>query len=368
MRKHRVAFIDYFPTHYRKRLYEKLGERLDADFYFFADEREHFWNPRIPLVQSGDFHRVELRRMRIAGHSVMPGIAPRLRPGRYDAVIKSLNGRLMLPLVYGASRASRLPFVLWTGMWHHPKTRFHHISRRPAEAVYRGADSIVVYGDHVRRFLLEVPGVAADKVYVAGQAVRAEHFEGIATPETSPPHALFVGQFERRKGLDYLFDAFKAVSDPAARLRIVGNGSLESEVHERASRDPRIEVMGYVPQERLPDELARARCLVLSSVTTARAREPWGLVVNEAMHAGLPVIATTAVGAAAGGLVVDGRNGIVVPERDARSLAGALGRLLGDPDTAAEMGRRGADDAKAFDYDRMADAFVSAVEHAVAAK
>ena len=58
----RIAFIDYFATHYRKRLYEELARRMDVDFYFFADERERYWNRKIPLVREGDFRRVELRR------------------------------------------------------------------------------------------------------------------------------------------------------------------------------------------------------------------------------------------------------------------------------------------------------------------
>ncbi len=172
----RIAFVDYFPTHYRRSLYEELARRFDADFYFFADARERYWNRRIPLVQDGEFRWVELRRFRIAGQAVTPGIARALSSGRYDAVIKSLNGKLMLPLTYGAARASRVPFVLWTGMWMHPDTRFHRLTRPVTEAVYRGADAIVVYGEHVKRFVLRTPSVDPAKVFVAGQAVDADRF------------------------------------------------------------------------------------------------------------------------------------------------------------------------------------------------
>jgi glycosyltransferase involved in cell wall biosynthesis len=85
------------------------------------------------------------------------------------------------------------------------------------------------------------------------------------------------------------------------------------------------------------------------------------------MHAGLPVVASTAVGAAAGGLVRDGRNGLVVPERDAEALAGALRRLAQDPDLAARMGAAAHADVQAYDYRRMGQAFEDAVEQAVAA-
>ena len=70
--------------------------------------------------------------------------------------------------------------------------------------------------------------------------------------------------------------------------------------------------------------------LVLPSIATATFREPWGLVVNEAMNRGLAVIASDQVGAAAGGLVRDGQNGLLVPAGDSASLAAALQRLAAE--------------------------------------
>lgn len=339
---------------------------MDADFYFFADERERYWNRKIPLVDAGEFRRVELRRYRVAGQAVMPGLVARLHPGRYDAVIKSLNGKLMLPMVYGTSRARRLPFVLWTGMWHHPTTRIHQATRPLTERIYHGAGAIVAYGDHVRRFLVDSAAVDAAKVFVAGQAVEPERFTAVEPVRVGPPELLFIGQFEERKGLATLLDAFAELDHPAARLRLVGNGSLEGEVTRRAAADPRLELVGYLPQDELPGVLRRARCLVLPSITTALDREPWGLVVNEAMHAGVPVIATAAVGAVAGGLVEHGRNGLIVPERDVRALAQALRRLTTDPALAASMGDHAREDVARFNHGAMADAFEGAVEHAIA--
>jgi glycosyltransferase involved in cell wall biosynthesis len=362
----RIAFIDYFATHYRRRLYEELARRMEVDFYFFADERERYWNRKIPLVSSGDFRRVELRRYRVAGQAVMPGLALRLQRGRYDAVVKSLNGKLMLPIVYGASRARHLPFVLWTGMWHHPQTAFHRATEPLTRHVYRSAGAIVAYGEHVKRFLVATGDVDPHKVFVAGQAVEPERFAAVRPINSGAAEVLFVGQFEERKGLAELLDAFAEVSDSSVHLRLVGNGSLENEVARRAAQDSRLEVVGYQPQDQLPEALARARCLVLPSVTTALDREPWGLVVNEAMHAGVPVIATDAVGAAAGGLVQHDRNGLIVPERDRRALAAAIHRLATDASFAARLGNQAREDVERFNHGAMADAFQSAVEHAVA--
>ena len=366
--RRRIAFIDYFATHYRKRLYEELARRTEADFYFYADERERYWNRKIPLVDAGDFRRVELRRWRIAGEAVMPGLAMALSGRRYDAVIKSLNGRLMLPLVHLTSRARGVPFVLWTGMWHHPRTAFHRLSHPLTNHVYRSAGAIVAYGEHVKRFVVDSGGIDPAKVYVAGQAVEPERFRALRPARNGQAEVLFVGQFEERKGLADLLDAFSAMPNLRATLRLAGNGSLEPEVKRRAGEDRRVELVGHVPQDRLPEQLARSRCLVLPSITTALDREPWGLVVNEAMHAGVPVIATDAVGAAAGGLVQDGRNGFVVPERSPAALARAIHRLAVEPGLAARLGDQARIDVERFSHSAMADAFEAAVEHAIAVR
>jgi glycosyltransferase involved in cell wall biosynthesis len=204
-------------------------------------------------------------------------------------------------------------------------------------------------------------------VYVSGSAVDPAGFEAIEPSGYASATILYVGQLEERKGIAELLDAVSQLRHTAARLRVVGNGSLGEEVRRRAAELGNVDVVGYVPQADLPGEMARATCLVLPSVTTRRDREPWGMVVNEAMHAGLPVVASTAVGAAAAGLVRDGHNGFVVPERDVAALAGALERLSADPALARRMGKAARRDVGAFTHARMAEAFEAAVEHAVSA-
>jgi glycosyltransferase involved in cell wall biosynthesis len=103
---------------------------------------------------------------------------------------------------------------------------------------------------------------------------------------------------------------------------------------------------------------------VLPSIPTPRFREPWGLVCNEAMHQGKPVIATTSVGAVAGGLVVDGDTGIVVAPGDARALAAAADRLLGDAALRSRLGSRARQAVSAYTYDAMVEAFDRAISAA----
>src|SRR5205823_2119870 len=86
-----------------------------------------------------------------------------------------------------------------------------------------------------------------------------------------------------------------------------------------------------VAQDATPVELRNfyAVCdvLVVPSLRTRSFREPWGLVCNEAMNQGVPIIASDETGAAAGGLVRHERNGLITPAGDSAELAAALRRL-----------------------------------------
>jgi glycosyltransferase involved in cell wall biosynthesis len=100
---------------------------------------------------------------------------------------------------------------------------------------------------------------------------------------------------------------------------------------------------------------------VVPSIPTRTFREPWGLVVNEAMNRKLPVIASDAVGAAAGGLVRDGHNGLVVPAGNAGALTDAIRRLAADAQLRVRLGAAGERDVQAYTHDAWAQGFVRAL-------
>ncbi len=106
---------------------------------------------------------------------------------------------------------------------------------------------------------------------------------------------------------------------------------------------------------------AAADVLVVPSIPSRTFREPWGLVVNEAFNQQLPVIASDAVGAAAGGLVRDHANGLIVPAADPAALAGAMRALAADPELRARMGAAGARDVRGYSYAAWAEGFSHAL-------
>ncbi|HEU4974727.1 MAG TPA: glycosyltransferase family 4 protein [Baekduia sp.] len=263
--------------------------------------------------------------------------------GAYRAVICGTAGRVALPAAWLGARRARVPFVLWTALWAHPRTPAHLLAGAPLlRAIYRSADAVVTYGPHVSAF---VARRGARNVHVAPQAVDAAFWSAPAPapwrPEGASFVALSVGRAARYKGVPELLEAWRAAAlrPPADALVLVGERTAGE-----PPAPPGVHPVGGQDATALRNFYGGADVLVMPAIATRETLEPWGLVANEAMHQGLPVIATTAVGAAAGGLVRHERNGLVVPAGDASALAGALRRLRDDPALRARLGAAAAED------------------------
>ena len=269
--------------------------------------------------------------------------AKRVLAGRYRAVIHGIGGRISLPATYAAARRARIPFVLWASLWAHPRTPAHALSWLPTRHLYRHADAVVTYGPHVSRYVRSIRG-ARGNVFEAPQAVSAEQFAAPVTPRRVADGfvLLFVGRLEREKGVELLLEAWRLASlGEGATLALAGRGAIQP-------GGKNVLTLGPIPREDLPALYAGADSLVLPSIRTATFLEPWGLVVNEAMHQGTPVIASDAVGAVAGGLVRDGRNGLVAPAGDARALATRIQAMAGDRGLRERLGAAARQDVEEF--------------------
>jgi glycosyltransferase involved in cell wall biosynthesis len=286
--------------------------------------------------------------------------ARRAGSGRYRAVICGLGGRIALPGSYLGARHAKIPFVLWASIWAHPRTPAHALSYVPLRHIYRHADAIATYGPHVSAYVSERRG-NDHNVFVAPQAVSAEEFGKQISPELrthartmagAPAEggflALFVGRLEKEKGVRVLLDAWRRANlGEGAVLALAGDGPLRGEA-ARAPRD--VQALGFVPRDHLPALYAAADVLVLPSIQTETFLEPWGLVVNEAMYQGTPVITSDAVGAARGGLVEDGRTGLVAPQGDAAALAARLCVIAQNPGLRDALGAAARQEVARFTY------------------
>lgn len=147
---------------------------------------------------------------------------------------------------------------------------------------------------------------------------------------------LYLGRLEPVKGIEDLFAAFHLLRQTRTdvELLLVGDGSLRSVCECHAAGCRAIRIAGRLQGADLFDACVVADVLVLPSRS-----EPWGLVVNEAMAAGLPVVVTDVVGCI-DDLVIEGQTGWVVPPADPRALGMAMQRLADDQEGRDRMGER----------------------------
>lgn len=376
----RIAFVTNFCPHYRVRTFETLAKYHDVDYYFFSAGDDWYWQQQHG-VRAGSFRYRYLTSWRLGRTKITPTLPFQLWTGRYDAVVKCINGRFALPVTYLAARLSGRPFILWTGIWMRLQSPAHRLLYPLTRYLYRHADAVVVYGEHVKRFL-EAEGVAVDRVFVANHAVDNDHYCRAVEPreraalreklsiEESQKVVLYLGRLEEEKGLPYLLKAFASLEHPKATLVIAGEGSERKKLERIASElgiAARVRFAGYVDPSETAPYYSLAWIFVLPSVTTPMLKETWGLVVNEAFNQGLPVIATDAVGAAAGGLVRHAVTGFVVPEGDDVSLAHAMGHVLDDEPLRERMSQQAKKAVALHDNERMVMGFRSAIDSVLGA-
>jgi glycosyltransferase involved in cell wall biosynthesis len=301
------------------------------------------WHATASVADPGVPHRfVEQREIRALAAS-----------GAYRAVVCGTAGRTALPAAWLGARSARVPFVLWTALWAHPRTPAHLVAGAPLlSGLYRDADAVVAYGPHVASF---ARARGARNVHVAPQAVDNDFWGASVQAEPVVAfNAVFLGRPSRGKGAPVLLDAWRSSGFGAtAALVLVGVGS-------GPPRSPAGGAVAFVapqPPEQVRNFLAAADVCVIPSLRTRSFREPWGLVANEAMNQSTPIIASDEVGAVAGGLVRHERNGLVFAAGDTAALAGALRRMHDDPELRAQLGANARRDVFPYTFDAWAAGF-----------
>jgi glycosyltransferase involved in cell wall biosynthesis len=323
------------------------------------------WPLEVATYAAGDHHfSASVGSDAFPIHYVSQREVRRLAAGRWSAVVAGTAGRTAFPAAWRGARRNGLPFVVWSAMWHEPSTLPFRIARPLLRRIVRDADAVATYGPHVS---VHVEALGARRAFVAPQAVDPLVWRdppAAPRPAGDPFRVAFVGRDAPGKGLERLLDGWdrSGLAADGAELLLIGPepASFGGRVGVRAAGPlPAAEVRGW---------LDRSDLLCVPSHRTASFLEPWGLVCNEAMHRGVPVLATDAVGAAAGGLVRDGRNGVVVPADDSAALSAALRDRHADRTGTAALGAAARVDVAAYTFDAWADGMAAAIDAAVDAR
>ena len=356
---------------YRLPLFERLSQTVNLKVLFAqgrtADRR---WDTALDAY-TFRYAILSHRALRLgnATQILNPGLLSQFWRGNPEVAILGDNRQAAMNGL-GISLAAwirRSPIIVWTGITPgeinvarsvHVLQRLFAVLRR---FLFRRASAIVAYGTASRRHLVEL-GVPEEKIFSGTQVVPPTELPPPGTDRASLGLAdkkvvLSVNYLVPRKGLDLLIRAFRKVRNSNAVLVLVGSGPEEDRLRRLAAGDRRILFPGYQAGASKTAWYAAADVFVFPTL-----HDPWGLVVNEAMTFGLPIIATDAAGCAPD-LVQD--NGLVIPAGDIGALEDALARLLGDEAQRSMMGQRSREVIRKYTVEYACNAFLQAIDCAL---
>lgn len=208
---------------------------------------------------------------------------------------------------------------------------------------WSAASVVVVHSNWSRRSVI-AQGCQPDKVAVIPHAYEplpsVQVVDRTVTATGRRLRVLWLGQVVLRKGIPYLMDAARQLPD--VDFIVAGRIAVDEGALRRAAR-PNVSILGPVSETEACGLRAAADVFVLPTVS-----DGFAVTQLEAMAAGLPVIATRNCGE----VVTDGRDGFVVPARDAAALAAAISKLDGDRELLAEFSRQARRTSTQFSLER----------------
>ncbi|MCS7071668.1 MAG: glycosyltransferase family 4 protein, partial [Anaerolinea sp.] len=297
-----------------------------------------------------------------------PTIAGRIQRGKFDWVIFGgyYHPSYWLALAY--CKAARKRVMLWNES-NLRDYRIQCIFRKKAKEIMIHAFDRYLVAGTAQLVYLESFGIDRAKIWHAPNAVDVEHFANGSTLHRAHKEAikadlgittdviLFVGRLIDEKGVGDLLLALEAVArHHAVTLVIVGSGPDEDR-YKTFVRDRNLPVIftGFQQQDILPKFYAIGDIFAFPSRT-----DQWGLVLNEALACGLPVVASSAAGAV-DDLVADGENGFIHSPGDWRAMAEAFTKLLSAPDLRVRMSMRSKQIITDYTPEKCAEGFYRAI-------
>ncbi|RIX26085.1 glycosyltransferase family 4 protein [Amnibacterium setariae] len=361
----RVALVHKMPTPYRVPVFDLIAQQPGIDLtVVYSSRREPNRKWDVPVGNAPSVFLKE--RVLDLGENkyvhVNWGVGralARIRP--HVVVTNGYNVTDLLVLAFARRTGARVVCQIdGTLESERTLTAVHRLVRRLAD---RWTDAYVGPSDSTLQ-LFRTFGAEDDEVFWSPLAVDNSAFQG-GGPDSRPYDLLFSGRLtEVKNPLFAIRVAARAAERLGRRVRllVVGSGDLEQAMRDEAARHPRLDVefRGFVQQAGLPAMYASAKLFLFPTLW-----DPWGLVANEAAASGTPTIVSPHAGAA-GELIRDGLDGLVVPLDEDRWVDAVTG-LLQDETAWQRLSAGAVEHVQRYSWQAAADGYVRGIERAARA-
>jgi glycosyltransferase involved in cell wall biosynthesis len=375
----KVVLVTNIPTPYRIPLFNELNRQLAErglafEVLFAASgyaRRKwstnlaecHFVHSFLPAGLLG-------ARLLHRGIFLYPGLLRRLR-GACPAIVITAGFGLATIKLWLRSFFSNVPYAIWSGAVLFDGMRETLVRRWLRRLLVKRAASWVTYGSDARQYLMKL-GATGERVHIGINTVDVSYFaaqagktRALAKAQSAGPRILFVGELNTRKGVDQVLRAAAEVlkSRPDAVFDIVGSGDQEPGLKELARQlgiTSSVVFHGYQQKELIAEFLGRSSCFLFCTNF-----DIWGLVLVEAMAAGVPCLASIRAGSTRD-LIRDGQTGFAVDFSQTESVANRILWVLDHPVEAEALGARARQlIEQEVNLARSAEGFVKAVVDAL---
>lgn len=358
----RVCILTNIPAPYRLPVFESLGQYVNLTVFYCKDSSsERQWTIDIGSENVQNDILTSLKLPFVSKYfTYNPTLRSILLNELFDVYIAGENfdtASSVITLQKAAQRQKK-PFIIWSEAIDTQYASGNIVSNQYRKCLYRKADYFLAYSEMASTFLKHRK-VPMHKIKRGYQIVPDEQLRPPTKNKKQLGFAdkivlLYLGYFEPRKGLDLLITTFKGIPCENCCLVLVGDGPQKQDLQSLASEDSRIHFMPYSEGVEKSNWLHAADLFVLPT-----QHDPWGLVVNEAMMAGLPIITTQA---AAVSEIID-ENGFIIPPNDPSALRQALETLIHQSDLRLKFGERSQKIIKKYDVALATSAFLDVINH-----
>ena len=355
----KLLFLTNIPSPYRVHFFNELGKQCELTVLFEkqrSDERDPAWQAGAFRHFKGVF--LKGRSMRTDA-AFCPGVTRYLRDRSFDCIICSTFSTLTGMWAIRYMKRHRIPYYLesdggFPGNGKGLKERMKGWIISGAKGYFATAD---VHEQYYRTY-----GADPAKIhrYPFTSLYRCELADAPATQEeraalraelgmTERRIVLAVGQFIKRKGFDVLLRAMVGANKNVGYYFVGGVPTQEYLDYVREHNLDRVHFVGFQSPEELKKYYRAADLFVLPT-----REDIWGLVVNEAMAQGLPVITTTRCIAGLE-LVREGENGFLIPPNDSVALHDAISRALESDEKLARMAASALETVGSYTFETMVE-------------
>ncbi len=363
----KITLITNHPPPFRIPIYEKIAGTPGIDLHvIFCSPREPNRQWELPPLE---FKHVFLKERFVArGNNFIhnnPDVIPALRRLEPEVIVTTgFNPTYLYAFGYAMSKGvAHVPMTDGTDVSEQSLSRWHKAVRR---MVYARSHAFVA-ASHGGLRLYGNYGIPRERCFQSCLCTDNDAYVAVPAPTEKSFDFIFCSRIVSAK--NPLF-ALQVAADTARRLErrlrilFVGTGEQEEEVKAEAVRLADLvdaQFHGHAAQEELPGLYRSARIFLFPT-----AHDAWGVVVNEACAADLPVITTPYAGVS-GELVVDGENGFVC-ELDVGVWSERAALLLARPAVYQRFARRSAALVSKYTFDHAADGVIEACRFAVAGR